>query len=379
MTAVFDNFAELPGFFIKEELEARNWSQRDLAYILGYSEQTVTKLISGKQGITAEMAKALGGAFGTSAELWSNLQSSYDLRLAREPDPAIKVRADLQALFPIREMIHRGWLEKTDQSLFELQITRFFEADSFDEIPKRSLVGAAKRTSYDNDPAEQIAWLFRVRQIARQIKAPTYSRHKLEAALAKLRTLTLDPEDVRLVPPILLECGVRYVVAETLPSAHKDKIDGVCTWLDDDTPVIGMSTFYDRMDNFWLVLRHEIEHVIRGHGKAKSVLDNLEGSALSDGDDVTDDERVANSAALNFCYSRDKLLSFYKRKAPYISERDVVGFSALMEAHPSIAVGQIQYLKDDYRWLRKFHVRIRKYLLETAIYDGWGQVAATSL
>ena len=100
LEAVFDNFAEPPGVYIREELEARSWTQRDLAFILGYSEQTVTKVISGKSGISAEMAKALGEAFGTSASMWAGLQKEWELREAREPDPAIRARAQMQKKYP---------------------------------------------------------------------------------------------------------------------------------------------------------------------------------------------------------------------------------------------------------------------------------------
>lgn len=376
----FNNLAEPPGVFIREELEARGWSQRDLAYILGYSEQTVNKVISGKSGITAEMAKALGDAFGTSAEVWVGLQKDYELRLAREPDPAVKMRSGLQSVFPIREMIRRGWLEDSDQTLLEMQITRFFEVSSLAEVPQIQFAGSAKKTQYDNDPPEQIAWLFRVRQIARQINCPRYSESALKDALPKLRTLTLDPEDVRHVPGILHECGIRYVVSESLPSSRENKIDGVCTWINkQQSPVIGMSVFHDRIDNYWFVLRHEIEHVLRGHGKEKGILDNLEGKAMFDESNIDEQERVANAAALRFCFPREKIISFYNRKAPYVSERDVIGFSALMEVHPAIVVGQIQYMKDDYRWLRKYLVKVRKTLLESIPYDGWGEAFPSGL
>lgn len=379
MDEIFNNNAEPPGVFIKDELEAREWSQRDLAYILGYTEQTINKLISGKQGITADMARALGDAFGTSADVWANLQKCYELHTARAPDPAIKARADLQSAFPVREMIRRGWLEDGELSLLELQVTRFFEAENLEEVLKTTFSAAAKKTRYEDDPPEQIAWLFRVRQIARLMEPPAYSSEKMKEALTELRALTINPEDVRRVPSILFDCGVRFVVAEALPSSKRNKIDGVCTWLDDEKPVIGISTFHDRMDNFWFVLRHEIEHVLQGHGKKRSILDNLVPEAMVDDDSVGKEERVANAAALNFCIPRNKIKSFYDRKSSFVSERDVIGFSALMETHPAIVVGQIQHMKNDYRWLRKYLVKIRKFLLDEAVCDGWGQVVEVRL
>src|SRR3546814_19359319 len=50
---------EPPGTFIKLELEARGWSQRDLTFILGQTEQQLNPLLSGKRGITPEDRKSV--------------------------------------------------------------------------------------------------------------------------------------------------------------------------------------------------------------------------------------------------------------------------------------------------------------------------------
>lgn len=57
-----------PGEFIRDELEARGWAQRDLAYILGVKEQAINPIMSGKRGISPDMARSLSKAFGISAE-----------------------------------------------------------------------------------------------------------------------------------------------------------------------------------------------------------------------------------------------------------------------------------------------------------------------
>jgi len=72
-----------PGEFLKEEIDARGWSQRDLAYILGIPEQAVTMIVSGKRGISPEMAKALGQALDVSSDYFANLQQSYEMANAR--------------------------------------------------------------------------------------------------------------------------------------------------------------------------------------------------------------------------------------------------------------------------------------------------------
>jgi len=360
-----------PGIFIKMELEARGWSQRDLAFILGQTEQQLNPLLSGKRGITPDMARLLGDAFGTSPQFFLNLQGRYDLQNAKEPDPAVRTRAGLQAHFPVRDMIRRGWIQDGEASLLQLQMDRFFEAaNDADGAAPGSIAFAAKRTHYDDTPPHQLAWVFRVRQLARQIAVETYAADKLEALLPKLRSLMVDPEAVAAVPDLLASAGVRFVVVEVLPNA---KIDGVCTWLDDASPVIGMSTLYDRLDNFWFVLRHEIEHVLRGHGKQSiGMVDHLAGDNVGDGKGETDEEVVANAQAADFCVSTGKMASFYARKRPYFSERDVLGFAALMSVHPAIVVGQLQKRMKRYDYLRKYQVPVRRYLLKGAVADGWG-------
>ena len=82
-----------PGDFIREELEARGWSQRDLAEILGRPLQVVNAIINAKTSITTQTAIELAAAFGTSAEVWINLQLANDFSRAAPVDPAIAERA----------------------------------------------------------------------------------------------------------------------------------------------------------------------------------------------------------------------------------------------------------------------------------------------
>ena len=132
-----------PGEFIQEELDERGWSQRDLAYILGVPEQSVSVITSGKRGISPEMAKALGEAFDVSADYFANLQKAFEMASARAPDPAVARRAFLQGSFPIREMIRRGWFVDTDVAMLEAQLMRFFRVNDLGQIP--GMPHAAKR------------------------------------------------------------------------------------------------------------------------------------------------------------------------------------------------------------------------------------------
>lgn len=363
---------EHPGIYIRKELEERGWSQVDLAYILNCHVQAINMIISGKRGISANMARALGVTFGVSAELFINLQRMYDLSRAGDPDNGIAKRAQFfQHSYPLREMINRGWIEDADPVLLEAQMCRFFEVSKIEEIPQFS--HTAKRMHYNNIPTSQLAWLFRVRQIAKSVEVPFYSEKKLKNALSKLKRLMSEPEEVRHVPRIMMECGIRYIVVEILPSS---KIDGVCCWLNQKSPVIGMAVRFDRIDNFWFVLRHEIEHVLKKHGQTKEIIDI---DIQKKSSEMPEEEKIANKAATNFCVPMEKLNSFMERKHQYISKHDLLGFSANIGVHPGIVVGQLHFKTDDYTKFNNFIVKIREHLLRGALTDGWGNVAPLNL
>ena len=173
------------------------------------------------------------------------------------------------------------------------------------------------------------------------------------------------------MPRILAECGVRFVLIERLPHGN---IDGVCCWLDTKSPVIGLSLRRDKIDTFWFVLRHEIEHVLRGDGLDDWMIDwDLEGERAGTGDDLPEEERLANRAAAEFCVPGDRLGSFLARKQPFYYERDVVAFAKLLNRHPGLIVGQMQFRLKNYSYLTKYLVKVRSIVLPGAIADGWGQ------
>lgn len=373
MPSSASNLIPTPGSFIAEELEARGWTQRDLAFVLGVTTQAINPIIMGRRGIGPEMAKALGKAFDVPAEFFTNLQAAYDLSKAREPDPSVERRAKLQEHFPIRDMIKRGWLEESDSEMLDLQISRFFNAKTLADVPH--MRHAAKKAKYDETPPAQLAWLFRVRQIAESIAAPAYAEKRLRACVLELSKLRADPEEVRHVPRLLNECGVRFVVVEALPKA---KIDGVCFWLNATSPVIGISMQHDRIDNFWFAIRHEIEHVLRKHGREPgSECIDIDLSQASS--EAPAEERVANDAAADFCVPTSSMVDFINRVQPYFYEQRVLAFASKMEVHPGIVVGQIQNYTKNYAFLKRLQVKVRQFVLASAVYDGWGQVAPVEL
>ncbi|HEY5336890.1 MAG TPA: helix-turn-helix domain-containing protein [Rhizomicrobium sp.] len=373
---------QTPGQFIAALLAQRNWSQKTLAIVLGVGESVVNRFVLGKTPIDAELALVLEEVFGVPATEFLDLQTSIELAKARivtRRDPGRSTRAFLYGDLPIAEMIKRGWINADDArntKTVEAELMRFFGANRPEDI--EVLPHAAKKTAPSSNPTPaQLAWLYRVKQIAKEMLVAPYSPDALKRALARLRPLMTAPDGVAGVPRIMAECGIRFVLVESLASA---KIDGVCFWLDDNSPVIGMTVRFDRIDNFWFVLRHELEHVLRLHGRTEMMLDaELEGDRAGTGESVKEEERQANQAAQDFCVPEKTMDAFIARKAPFFSERDLVGFARVLKVHPGIVAGQLQRKTKRFDRFRDHLVKVRTIIAPNAIKDGWGDVAPVDM
>jgi addiction module HigA family antidote len=73
-----------PGEQLAEELRALDMSAAELARQLKVPTNRVTGILNGQRAITGDTALRLGHFFGTSPEFWLNLQSLYELRLAKQ-------------------------------------------------------------------------------------------------------------------------------------------------------------------------------------------------------------------------------------------------------------------------------------------------------
>lgn len=367
-----------PGQLITALVNERGWAQRMLAVVLAIEPTAMGRIMRDLKPVDAPLALALSDVFGIPAERFLELQRNYDLakaKLTELPDPGRARRAYLFGDLPVAEMATRGWINADnvrDVPKVESELARFFGAATPDEI--EILPHAAKRTNVADDVTPvQLAWLYRVRQIASETIVPKYSSAALQDAVKKLSTLLASAEEARKAPRILAEAGVRFVVVESLTSA---KIDGVCFWLDERSPVIGMTMRHDRIDNFWFVLRHECEHVLRGHGRGVIALDvELERERAGLGSDVAEQERVANEAAANFCVPAVTLQAFVARKAPIFTERDIIGFARVVNVHPGLVAGQLQHATARYDRFRAHLSKIRSIVLPNVVHDGWGDVA----
>lgn len=367
------NSAEVfaPGEFLKDELEARGWTQAELGEIMGRPTRLVNELVCGKRAITPETAVQLADALGTSPDLWMNLESQYQLSKVRTPRNAVARRAALYAKFPVRDIIKRGWVSESESiDVLEQNFAAYFGVTSLESLPK--FAHAAKKSLPETEVSYiQLAWLFRAKALAStQQSLPQYNENKMRDSLPRLRALMSATEEARHVPRILFECGVHFVLVEALKGS---KIDGACFWLNDSQPVVAMSLRLDRIDNFWFVLRHEIEHVLQRHGQDVGyVLD--QDIEIQINPEREQEEQIANAEASNFCVERNELSNFIARVQPMFSEERILRFANRLQTHPGIVIGQLHNALKRHDLLRKHLVKVAHIVNKTALSDGWGLI-----
>lgn len=75
---------------IKDEIIAREMTQKELAKQMGVSYTVFNEILNGKRPVTTEYALLLEAALGTKAEMWIGLQADYNLQAIKQDEPFMK-------------------------------------------------------------------------------------------------------------------------------------------------------------------------------------------------------------------------------------------------------------------------------------------------
>ena len=366
--AIKQEKSDHPGERLRELLNASGWTVTELAEITGFNRPHLSGVLSGKTGVSPELSVALAAAFGNDATEWLHWNAQHQLSLVSTDVGAVRTRARLYAEAPVREMQKRGWINETRTAEdLEAELSQFL-GDA-----KKVFRVSTKRSSAMDEltPSEQ-AWICRARQLSdSMVYVAMFDPKRLAAAQKKLRQLAAYPKEVEHLAEILAYYGIRFVVVEPLPSA---KIDGAAFWVG-DSPTIAVSARWDRIDAFWFTVMHEFMHIKNGDVWSVDVdlvREGDNGMTVVSSDDIA--ETRANEDAAHALVPGAQLDSFIGRTSPLYSSTRIVQFAHRIKMHPGIIVGQLQHRGElRYSSHRKFLVKVRKYLVDTALTDGWGR------
>lgn len=324
-----------PGRIIAMEMEERGWTQSDVSHIIGRPMSTVSELISGSARVTPEIAQALGAAFGTSAELWANLETNYRLAQAASEDSqaAIRLGSELYTRFPVRDMVRLGWIGASKEAAgLENNLRAFFnEPDLANVIPLKICCRMSAKASPNMDWL--CAWKRRAEIVCERQSVEDFDVKALQYLVEPLIRESCVPNSVAKVESELRTVGVHFAIVPHLP---KTKLDGATFVAPDGRPAVVLTMRYGRLDHFWFTLAHELAHIALGHQEQGSfdVMDELEDE---------DSERSADARASEWLVPADAYEAFKNRFGMRPRRELIEGFAGSIHRHPGIVIGRMQH------------------------------------
>jgi addiction module HigA family antidote len=329
------DIAIAPGETITEVLEDLGMSQTELAERMGRPLNKVNEVVNGKRAITPETAQELELVLGLPAPFWMNLEANYQLarkRLAGEQ--RLVEESEALKLFPLKEMIKLGWLEKGASQLEQTRnLLKFFRITSFASLTKPCVMGAAFRKSPTKEACHYAlaAWLRRGEIEAERIEAESFDRPGLIDSIVRLRSLSLlDPQQFE--PELVGACASHGVAVVFVPHLPKCDASGAAYWIGDKA-IIQLSLRFRFNDHFWFSFFHELGHIVQ-HGRTGTFVDDFKAS-----EDVK--EREADEFASR-CLIPPR--DFGRLMAMSYRREDVVkAFAAEIGIAPGIVVGRLQH------------------------------------
>ncbi len=332
-----DSLEALPVLLIRARI-AKGMSQRQLAEVVGLKEQQIQRYESDRY-TTANLRQLEEVA--TALEL--DISGVAELGPTRSRDAKSNLEVQWE-LFPVKEMYKRQWFKGFDGSLSDAMAHRVDLARAFVQqaMPRRQPVFLRHKARFgaEMDTYSIWAWQCRITLLAQDVNPPiNFSRSSLSLDwFRELVKLSRKDDGPRRAQDILREIGIHLVVEPHLPQTY---LDGAAFLLSDGSPVIGMTLRYDRLDNFWFVLIHELVHV-RDHlrkGKLEFIFDDLESQPdelEKKTDQLAGDIMIAD-------VQWETALPRYLR-----TEASVIDFAQDIGVHPAIVAGRIRKEADNY-------------------------------
>jgi HTH-type transcriptional regulator/antitoxin HigA len=241
-------------------------------------------------------------------------------------------------------MYRRNWFEGFTGSLEDAlanaeELVSDFVKDSLDK-PVQTLARQRVRVGGNVNRYALLAWQCRIISLAkRQSLKNKYNQKTItDEWFTELAHLSRNIDGPKLAIDYLRNSGIRLVVESHLPQTH---LDGAAFLLSDDSPIIGMTLRYDRLDNFWFVLFHELVHIIKHlhKGGIESIFDDIDV-------DAEDIEQEADEQVGEILVPEDKwkmALARYLR-----SEDSIKAFAQELHIHPAIVAGKVRNEANNY-------------------------------
>ncbi|MEC5125983.1 ImmA/IrrE family metallo-endopeptidase [Verrucomicrobiales bacterium BCK34] len=316
---------------IRFAMDQSGLRQQDLVPFIG-SKSRVSEVLSGKRPLTLSMIRGLHEGLGIRADV-----------LLQEPGETLPSRISVDD-YPVREMHKRNWFSgfpsdwKDAKDHKEEMLQSLFQGRENDPIGARNRQSLKSKSKVDENALH--AWRCFVIDKAMSKKLPTYDPNSLnDEFISWLKMSSRLPDGPLKAIEEIEERGIPVVIEERL---DKTFLDGAAIQLPDGRPMIGLTLRYNRLDNFWFTLFHELAHVKLHLGTS-----NNEGYWDTDIDSTSEnaEEREADEFALNSFISD----SDWEEIRDLKTAEEIRDKAKQLMIHESIIAGRLRREAQDYR------------------------------
>ncbi len=331
---------------IEFRMDQAGLKRRDLVPHIG-SYAKVSEVLSGKRPITMSMARALHRHLGIPAEA-----------LLREPEVILDdTLAGVEwTRFPVRAMAKLGWIpDAPDLKDRAEEIMR----DLMRRAGGHSVAPAStfrrndhRRVNAKTDEYALGAWCWQVLARANAHPPPASYRSGTvtPGLLRNIAQLSRFEDGPRQAVGLLADLGIPVQIVRHLPRTH---LDGAALRESNGPPVIGLTLRYDRIDNFWYCLLHELAHIglhLDNGEDASFVHDHTlrsreepnGGSKESEADALAEEALIPKAA-----WDASEAASDPSGMA-------VMALAFDLGIHPAVVAGRVRYESGNYRLLSQF-------------------------
>ena len=243
-------------------------------------------------------------------------------------------------------MYKRGWLKGIVGSLQEAKdqiedVLGQFAAAVGNPSRHPALERQNVRCGSEMDDAALTAWKIRVMSVASREKIAVYQSGTVnEDFLEQVVKLSYFDDGPKLAAEFLRKSGIHLIVESQLPRTF---LDGAAIRLSETSRIVALTLRYDRLDNFWFVLLHELAHIALhiDSGICDSIVDNLDEASTEK------IEKEADALAMESLIPSSEWKTASARKRP--SAESIIAFAEAHRIHPAIPAGRIRRERKDYK------------------------------
>ena len=322
---------------IKFRMDQQGLTQKDLIPLIG-NRSKVSEVLSGKRDLSLKMIRALNEHLGISADI---LLQNKEIR-SLEEDSDIDYD-----LFPIAEMKKYGAFEglnikKIIDNAEELIKTLKYRIGFGFAVPEfKFRISESTRLNAKINPYAIQGWILHLLHNSSKIDIHLKYTEDIidDNFLNTLVKLSILDEGPKLAKEFLQKHGIILSIIYHYKNTY---LDGVAYISTEGQPIIGLTLRYDRIDNFWFNLFHELGHIKLHLKKGNYITDDMSLRGSQEDDDI---EKEADEFAEKILIP----LGFSLDKQEIVSQKEVISYAVKHNIHPAIVAGRIQYTKNNYR------------------------------